>query len=255
MHGAVWRLETHSAHLRSGGLKATLDLLRPSEGLGEVCPAGGVRLTGARLLGVAMAWYWPGESRSCAERYVRGMQLTAAYEEPSERPARVDASWRVLCGKPPDEWIATVELAVSVRTSALECQPELAAESRLSASETLRLRDAESVGYERLTETPQTPLDVNSDEGPGCLLFRLAGTEVSYAEMIHPADFRHSRLWGSSDVAGELCVRHRLFSGRLEKGVILRARVRGVFLPRRRDTQVAAACYSAFGATGPPLSA
>ncbi len=46
-----------------------------------------------------MAWYSPSEPRLCVERYVRGAQLTAACEEPSETPLRVDASWRVLYGE------------------------------------------------------------------------------------------------------------------------------------------------------------
>jgi hypothetical protein len=39
----------------------------------------------------------------------------------------------------------------------------------------------------------------------------------------------------------------------LEKGVMLRARVRGVFLPRRQDESLAAECHAAFAAAEPPL--
>ena len=65
---------------------------------------------------------------------------------------------------------------------------------------------------------------------------------------------RRGQLLGRPEDVGTLRVSHQLFSERLEKGVILRARLRGVFLPRQRDTRVAAACYTAFAAAEPPLA-
>jgi hypothetical protein len=40
----------------------------------------------------------------------------------------------------------------------------------------------------------------------------------------------------------------------LEKGVILRARRRGVFVPRANDNEAAARCYEAFAKSPPPLT-
>jgi hypothetical protein len=45
-----------------------------------------------------------------------------------------------------------------------------------------------------------------------------------------------------------------LFSQQLEKGVILRARVRGTWLPADRDESLAAASYRNFAALDPPLT-
>jgi hypothetical protein len=51
-----------------------------------------------------------------------------------------------------------------------------------------------------------------------------------------------------------LRLRHRLLWQPLEKGVILRARVRGIFLPRQDDMRIAAACYRQFVVADPPLA-
>ena len=116
---------------------------------------------------------------------------------------------------------------------------------------------------------------------------------TSYVEMIHPNDFHELRIgraivppteresagaeknvaspdrgagnrWTASPEGLEPS-RHGesqfyeasyvLFSGRLEKGVILRSRLRGAFLPRRDDLQAAARLQRQFEAEPPPLTA
>jgi hypothetical protein len=253
MHSLSWRLNEHRARLQCDRLEAAVDLLRPAEGLVEVCSATG-SLAGAHLLGIAIPWFPADEPPLCIEHYVRGADLVAAYGRPTNGPARVDALWRLLPPKRSEACMAAVELVVSVCTHLRESRPELAVQSELSPSEVLRLLDAESLGYQRLVPPPDPPMDLQPQDGPACLLFRPSGINLSYAEMVHPADFRHGQLWGKTGDSGMMRVRHQLFSERLEKGVILRWRVRGVFLSRQQDTHVAAACYAAFAAAEPPLS-
>ena len=85
---------------------------------------------------------------------------------------------------------------------------------------------------------------------PGCLVYRLAGRPCSYVEMVHPVDFRQGvvRRSGGSQAAVE--VAYRLFPDSLEKGVILRARLRGLLIARQDDAPRAAALYAAFAAGG-----
>ena len=52
--------------------------------------------------------------------------------------------------------------------------------------------------------------------------------------MVHPADFAGSELTQAEAPGGQVAIRHRLFVQRLEKGVLLRARVRGMFVRARR---------------------
>jgi hypothetical protein len=80
----------------------------------------------------------------------------------------------------------------------------------------------------------------------------LHGAAYSYAEMVHPADFAGASL----ELRGEELLRfsHPLFAERLEKGVIRRVRLCGVFLPRDRDLEKASAIYRNFIAEPLPLT-
>jgi len=73
--------------------------------------------------------------------------------------------------------------------------------------------------------------------------------------MVHPADFSGSELTEDDSAGGHVAIRHRLFVQRLEKGVLLRARVRGLLLAREADVELAAATYRSFAGLGPPLGA
>ena len=114
----------------------------------------------------------------------------------------------------------------------------------------LRLDD-----WATLCLTTAAPTTIRPDSGAGCVLFRMPGFDLSYVEMVHPADFQCDecvRNESNGDVAG---MAHRLFRTNLEKGVILRARVRGVFSNRSDDMKIAAQCYAAFAGEDPPLGA
>jgi hypothetical protein len=67
------------------------------------------------------------------------------------------------------------------------------------------------------------------------------------------ADFR--QLICSSGLRGEQCAEWHLFSDFLEKGVIRRARVYGVLLPRKNDIELALECCSKFERSPLPLTA
>ena len=253
MPALAWQLEQQVARLQLDQLIATVDLGQPHEGLVEVSLGAG-RLAGAQLLGIATACFPSSEEILSVESHVRGADLVAWYKESENRPVRIDARWRAVSPTPSEEFVGAVELVLSVHTHLPDSRFELAVQSELSASEVLRLLDAESLYYGPLALSPGVAEPVQPEEGPGCLLLRPSGTELSYAQMVHPADFRQGNLLAGPEGNGTMRVRHELFSERLEKGVILRSRVRGVFLPREADTRIAAACYTHFAAAEPPLS-
>ena len=252
MQTARWQLDGNVARLSCGDFTAKIDLTKPADGLADNCLGGG-RPVSDHLLAIAIPSVPQGDTLSPSECYVRGCDLVAAYKESAARPVHVEVLWRVFGPAPSEEFLAAVELVVSVRTHVLESRPELAVQSDLPVCETLRLRDAESADFNRLAPPPEATMEIQPAGGPGCVLFRLAGGELSYAEMVHPADFRSDELVRLSDDDGTVRVVHHLFSGRLEKGVILRARLQGVFLPRRDDAQIAAPFYRAFATAEPPL--
>ncbi len=250
MQPPAWQLDKHFARLRCGRFRATVDVTRPADGLVEVCP-GSDRLTDACLLGIAIPSYPAGDATALIEDYARGGDLTAAYKESQDWPVRVDAFWRAAGPAQSEKFAAAVELVVSVRTQEPDSRPELAAESRLSASETLHLVDKETADYRPLAAAAATV--IRPEDGTGCLLFRPPGVELSYAEAVHPTDFQRDELISRSGGVGTVLLRHHLFANGLEKGVILRARVAGVFLPREGDRYIAARWYQAFAAAEPSL--
>jgi len=54
--------------------------------------------------------------------------------------------------------------------------------------------------------------------------------------------------------ADGLQIRHALFAERLEKGVILRSRVFGVWVDRAHDEQTVGEQFAAWAASDPPLT-
>jgi len=251
----AWHLEERSARLRVGPWQAVVHLAEPDRGLTDWC-AGPNAVLDAGVLGLEIPGLGSGPVHPPPECYCRGATLSASFAEMRDRPVRVDASWRAL---PPatagSEAAAAVDLVVSVRTELLESQPRLAVHSRLPAGDVFRLADAARGRFERLGPAEGQTISAAADKnGPaGCWLFRFPGHQVSYAEMVHPADFQGSELAFVAGRARAVEVRHRLFVEHLEKGVILRARVRGALLPRHEDAALAASVYAAFASADPPL--
>jgi len=252
MISPVWQLQGHNARLHIAPLTAAIDLLRPALGLAELaCEAH--FLGNARVLGVELPSSAAVRTDSLLECYVRGSDLVAAYKESDNWPVRVDATWRAGSSLVSNGPLARVELVVSVRTERLDSRPELSVQTAVPTGDVLRLVDAGNARFESLGR--KGPCVIDPEGGPGCLVFRLAGSDLSYAEMVHPTDFVEDRLSGMGESQPIFELRHRLFQDPLEKGVILRARVCGMLLRRDDDTRTAAQCYAAFSAAEPPLGA
>ena len=233
-----WKLENHQAQLESNELRGAIDLSCPAMGLSDVS-ASGIALPDATLLGPRIPHLDDVDAEAVAEGRARGAELNVTYRQSPAWPVQVDASWRVARED------HAIDLTVSVRTSVLDGRPELTVESILHAEEVLRLVDENSARFETLT--------VASDAGSGCLVFRCSDSDLSYVEMIHPDDFRRDELCEAPESPDAVRLRHHLFLDPLEKGVILRARLRGVFLPRQDDLRAAAACHASFATAEPPL--
>lgn len=254
MTSTAWQLQNHLACLHTDTLSASIDLKQPSQGLvGLVLDARSDVFRHCQLLGLELPSLASGDE-TLLDQYVRGSDLAAVYTPSEAWPIRVDVVWHAIQGSQPPTSLAAIDVLVSVRTERLDSRPELAVVSRLPAGEVLRLSDVESARFDLLNVAPETPLSIDSQAGPGCQLFRLPEAEVSYVEMVHPLDFQQDELAAREDGHIAACLRHRLFSLSLEKGVILRARVRGAFVPRHDDTQRAAAAFAAFAAEEPLLS-
>jgi hypothetical protein len=247
MTAQTWSLEGSRAALHAGPLAATLDLVRPALGVREIYYHG--QPLAISLLALETPRIAQLDGTSLLEHYVQCDNLMAAYGESSSWPVRVDGRWCAGVDGPP----TALDLVVSVRTPLLDSQPQMAVQNTVTATGAWRLVSANAGRFEPwpVESGPQEPL--NSPPQSGCFLFRLPGDAWSCAAMVHPADFTRAELSAGAGEPRAFRLAYRLFPGRLEKGVILRARVRCLFLPRNSDLSLAAAHYASFVAAEPPL--
>jgi hypothetical protein len=249
-----WQSQVYAATVQLHEFQATANLAQPHNGLTNVSIAGQL-FPVARLLGLVASSTAATACDLPTEHYVRGADLIASYEEAGQWPIRVDCLWRATAPVATERFLAALDLVVSVRADAVDSHPELAVSSVVPANEVLRLQSRGPDGWAPLCLTTATPATIGPDSGTGCLLFRTPGFDLSYVEMVHPADFQCDEFLPDESRGDMVCIAHRLFRTNLEKGVILRARVRGIFLKRFDDMKIAAQCYADFAGADPPLGA
>jgi hypothetical protein len=229
-----------------GALSARIDLRDPASGFQELRV--GNRSLPAHLLGVLLKQHVP---PTPTESYVRCEDLVATYPPGAGSAIRVQVYWRA------HETVQrlAVELQVSVQTDELDIATPVVVASQLETVEVLRLIEPRAGRFAPLSLAAASQRLVPQD-GLGCLLFHLPASEWCYAEMIHPADFQQDSisLRTRGGAARQVSLEHRLFPGTLEKGVILRARLRGLFLPKLDATTQAAADYLSFLSSPLPLT-
>jgi hypothetical protein len=225
MAGSVsWQLNGTRATLRCGDLSATLDGRLPARGLYDVSLAG-TTLADGQFLGLDIDA--TGEA-VLADFYQRGGDLIARYAQTTQRVFAIVAYWRAGCLELNNASHPYVDLVVSVETSLLDSRPWLVATSKLSAA------------LDRWVSAPA-----------GYEVARLTHTALSYIEIRHPDD----ALTASLSTRGEQAeLSTRLFGQPLEKGVILRSRLRGLFVPREGDETLARAALAQFAALPLPLT-
>jgi hypothetical protein len=243
---ALWRLELER-------FSALVDPRNPATGLS------GVRVDASEVatlhpLGVELSPVGKkhDEGFQC---YARGGDLVATYVDRPAPDMRSVLYWRAAAHELQGA-IAAIELVASVETSSLDSRPQLAVRTSLVASEAYRLVDAARGSFAAIVPLPSEPQGDDAPEAPACHLFRLPGRRYSYAEMVQPADGRQSHWEGwlaAGDYRFEL--RHELFAQRLEKGVILRARVLGMILDRDDDQAAVLAHWNSFLREPLPLTA
>ena len=255
MEASPWTLTGQSGNLNQPPLAARVHLIEPSTGI-----------TGLRLGEVALdklnplAFNFPGDGRpSGGNAYLRGDDVIATYEESESTGARIEVYWRALPAKSAAGQVSVgIELQISAQTSRLDSNPQMMVQSRWPAGTIARLAamptesNSHAPELESLGAPADAPCHCDASQGPGCFTIELPNG-YRYVEMIHPGDFRAAELATADEDDGSLVLRHRLFPTQLEKGVILRARLRSVWLSPGDANQVAAA-YQTFVDSEPPLT-
>ncbi len=220
MPSNIWSIDGDCAQLSLPGLNAQVDSLSPRHGLSKISVRGAA-WNEAHLLGVSGAVLKAAGSR--VEWYARENELVAAYETGAPHSARIDLRWQAVAGISGDPWFARIDFVISVRTDRLDWRHDVSAES-----------------------------DIHGAAKLPCSSFAL--TKWEYAEFIHPADLRKDEPANERKFRMACRLHRRLFQTEtLEKGVILRARLRGLFFPVGVEPAVMEACYGEFIASDPPL--
>jgi hypothetical protein len=250
----LWQdIDNRTVRLQLQRFAAIVDPTNPAGGLQEVT-VDGQEIPGFHPLAPELPPIPAGEAARAAERYTRGGDLVVTYNDRPAPQMRSQIYWRAASHERQGA-IAAIGLVASVQTSLLDSCPLFAARSQLLAAEAFRLNDTEKGTFTNLVP-PSSEADPDSEPtAPHCYLFRLPGRQYSYAEMIHPADTQFSSWDGwlhGTDF--RLQLRHELFADRLEKGVILRARVLGVLVDRREDKAAVARHWAAFLTEDLPLT-
>jgi hypothetical protein len=246
MLSAQWRQNNHDAQLIADDWQARLSLDELFQGLREV-RFKDIAVPRMSLMVLAL----PGGAAKSrlVDCYVRGTDLIATVEIADAPVLRLELHYRLHPGAAE----LSLDLQVSVQTPLGDVLPELEVATLLTATQTMRLKAATDPTAEN---APFDPLPAGQsfhcDEPPGTILARLEAPSLSYAQMVHPSDF--SGVAVESVDAGTLRIGHRLFHEHLEKGVIRRARVRGLFCQRQEDQGRVAARYRAFADEEPDLS-
>ncbi len=252
MPSQCWQIENGTARLKRARLSAVVNPLDPAAGISEI-HVDGRPLSSFALLAVELPRVEAQQAALSVEYYVRGGDLVATYADRPEPQMRTQIYWRAATHDL-QQAVAAVELVASVQTNLLDSCPKLSTRSRMDASEVFQLTDPERGTFAPLEPRPARAETRGQADLGSCYLFRLADGNFSYVEIVHPAEAQHSN-WDATNSHGTSCeLRHRLFAERLEKGVILRARVLGVLLDRAGDQAAAARHYASFLSAALPLT-
>lgn len=221
-----WQLAATIAHCDVLGAPATIDLAHPRLGLRFADGA-------SSILGLQLSTTLIdiGGTIEPTETYVRGGDLVATYNQTDSRPLRVQAYWHVaqLAHLPRYEDARMIELQISINTSLLDLRPTL----------------------DVVTQTT-SPVEKLTFGEASAWLVRLADVPYTYIEIPHPRDCARTAFAPAAD--GRTTLRHTLFGRRLEKGVIMRGRVRGAIVPRGSDVAAAEALVEDLLEASPPLT-
>jgi hypothetical protein len=177
-------------------------------------------------------------SAAGCEATLRQDTLLVQFPATQERPVECDIKWRIHAER-------IIDLEVSALTAGKWDNLAVQSLSRLPDGEVITLGKGPG-------EPGPTPV----------MLYRPTNSSLSYAEFCHPSDFVGVSVT-PADQAGRgegqgkartTEVRFRLFGQDLEKGVIIRGRLRGLVLDRGSDLEQVRAAFERFVAEPPNLS-
>ena len=247
----MWQTEGKTVNLRVESLSAKLNPWRLTQGMFDL-RLGEQQIAGAKILQVRTSAVELDRDEQLLDSYVRGNDLIASYAPRPQSDVGPQLYWRGLIH--PDLAAVGLELIISVHTNLPDTDPRLTVGSVLPRGTAWRLVAADTPRFERVRFADEGSASYPVPQ-PAVWLFRPADTDFSFVEMIHPSDFAGATLAAPLREAGGFCSSFQLFDERLEKGVIRRGRLQGLFVARHRDQETAWNCYRRFAESALPLTA
>lgn len=251
-----WILNRFSGQIHSATISGSCNTLHPGDGI-SIDSIQMHAVADARFLAPSFPSVIAPAS-GLPETFVRSGDLAAIYAPTAEFPFRSQAYWRLQSHPSEVERrnvLAACELVASTQTDLLDSRPDITVSSILPAGRVYRLLDPVTAEFAELAMAGSIQTLTPAD-GTSCLVVRFVSLPYSYAELVFPFDFESTRL-ERSDVNGQRAVKtvHHLFAHPLEKGVVLRSRVLGLWMHSDADLETAAAHYRLFAQSDPPLTA
>ncbi len=247
---SLWHMQGCLARLETGLLQTQIDLVHPAAGLLEPI-YNGIRLERSHLLELSPQPPADGPEE-LVDSYVRGVDLIATYAQIPARRASCQIYWRAIESS---RRMAGIEVIVSFQTSLLDSRPKVSVRSAMPATSVRQLAGLEQPRVEPVELSPSRPRKVIGSMEANVFLFQLPQSHVSYAEMVYPADFQAAEICAIESPEGPLIeLSYQLRCEHLEKGVIRRARLRGIFVPSDNDQALALECYRELVTASPPLT-
>jgi hypothetical protein len=241
-----WTLDSHVGQLAVGATRATLDLNRPDLGLQQILSDASAA---GRVLAITSGddrGQWPGK---LVEAYIRGDDLVATYAGTDAWPYAPQIYWSAEALETGGRVFASLSLIVSIQTNLLDTHPRIVVGSSVRCAEVVSVS---VVGDDLLVDSHGDGAQSFDPRTRACgLIWRLAGDELSYAEVMPTSDFRRVSIERAGGAIGS---RWELFAEFLEKGVIRRARLQSMFVPREDDVQRVAECCQSIGQRPLPLT-
>ena len=249
----MWQLEHNIARLDTRELSAKVDILRPGDGIHDIV-VWHFKLPGTRLLRVLSPLHERNHEQ-VFESYARGRDLIATYSPTPDCPVRPQIYWRVCDFQTKSGDCAGWELIVSTQTGLLDSDASVTVATDLDVDEVWRLKNIDRGEFEQIEERDPAGQQIEPSNGASVVLFRTTEPELSYVEIVHPAEFQDGKLFGNTTRDTRVTWNRKLFGNeRLEKGVIRRSRMWGFFVPRQHDLQTAFDRWQELQRTSPPLT-
>lgn len=251
---SCWSANAVIAHVALPKLSAAINAAEPGLGMHHLtvfeqnCP-------GLSILGVTTDSL-VASGQTLVEWHTREHDQAASYESNQGKAVRLDLVWSVAGESDQGSsngCVAQFDLTLSARTNVLDWHPDVFAQSELPGGQIYCLADVAAARFAPVESIEaEEPAD---EQKPSCFWYRPVDAGWSYVEMVHPADVQLSRCIEAAAGEHRSRLSHHLFRPEsLERGVILRARLRGLFLPKDIDPATIAQMYAAFVAADPALS-